>query len=104
MGRAGLVFFEPPGDELGDFTGFGVACGAKLRVDQFTLEADLEPPPIRGDQTYPGQIGFEVLQQFGRQTDGAIGVVSDSAVDDFNIEHGMLRFPGCPRVYHAQRP
>ena len=93
MGRAGLAFLEPPGDELLDFPGFGMACGSQLRVDQLALEAYLEPPPIRGNQTYPGQIGFEVLKQFGRQTDGAIGVMSDCTIDQLDFQQHLMRLP-----------
>ena len=68
-----------------------MAAGADLRVEQLALNADLKPAPIGWDKAYAGQVGFEVLEQFHRQTDGAVGVVSNGAVDDLNVDHGRLR-------------
>ena len=65
--------------------------GAQLRVEQLALHADFKPTAIGWDQAHAGQIGFEVLEQFHRQTDGAVGVVSNGAVDDLNVDHGQLR-------------
>lgn len=72
------------------FPRFGVPSGGQLAVDQPAVHADFEAATVGGDQPDRFDVGFEFLEQFGRQTDGPVGVVSDRAVDDFDFDHGRL--------------
>jgi hypothetical protein len=59
---------------------------AQLRVQQPAIDADLETPSVRGDQGERLDLGLEFLEQFCRQTGGAVGVVSDRTVDKLDFQ------------------
>jgi hypothetical protein len=68
-----------------------VAVGLQLRIEQLPVGADLEAAPIGGDQGQGFDLHLELLEQFGRQTGGAPGVVSNGAIDQLNFQQ-HLRF------------
>jgi hypothetical protein len=57
-----------------------VAPGLFFGVNQAAVHGHFKPPAIRGDQGDRFGFGLKLLQQFSRQTGGLIGVVSDCAV------------------------
>jgi hypothetical protein len=63
-----------------------VAAGAQFGVEGFAIGHDLEATAVGGDEGELFDFWFVGLQQFGRQTGGALGVVSDGAVGDFDVE------------------
>ena len=69
-----------------------MAAGAQLGIQGFTIDDDFEAAPVGGDERKLFDLGFVRLEQFGRQTGGALSIVSDSAVGDFNGEqhNGLL--------------
>ena len=56
--------------------------GAELGVEQFIVDRHFESTARRGDKRDGFDTGLERLKQFSHQTDGARGVVSNSAVFD----------------------
>jgi len=61
---------------------FYVPPGAKLGVEQLVIDGHFKRPARRGDERDRFDAGLERLEQFCRQTDGARGVVSNSAIFD----------------------
>jgi hypothetical protein len=61
-----------------------------LGVDQLTIHADLKTPPVRWNERQLGDVGLEFLQQFGRQTGGPIGVLSNSTILDLDFDRHTL--------------
>lgn len=61
-------------------------------VNQRAVERHLKAPAIGGDQRDRFDFGFILPQEISRQTGGPIGVVSDRAVLDGNVEqhNGLL--------------
>jgi len=57
------------------------------------IDRYLEHPATGGDEGQGFDIGLAGLEQFVRQTDGALGVVSNRAVFDGDVEHDGLREP-----------
>ena len=68
-----------------NLTGFGVTVALELGIDQLVSDRDLESAPVRGDQGQVSDIILELFEQFIRQAHGPVGVVSYSAVDDFDV-------------------
>jgi hypothetical protein len=67
-----------------------VTPGLQLGVDEGPIHGDFESAPIGRDQAYALDSEFEFLEKFGHQTDGPIGVVSNSAV--LNRDFHLLAF------------
>ncbi len=63
-----------------------MAMGLQLGIDQIAVEADLEPPAFMRDESQRFDLRFELFEQFGRQTGGAVGVVSDRTIDQLDFE------------------
>ena len=53
----------------------------KLGIQQFPIDCKLEAASIGGHQGDGFDIGFKVPEQFGCQTDSAIGVISDGTIN-----------------------
>jgi hypothetical protein len=66
-------------DELDHFSGLGVTAGPLLRVDEITIDLNLEESAARWYEFQRLDLLSESLDEFGRQTDGPICVVSDHA-------------------------
>src|SRR3990172_3239966 len=77
-------------DQPGDLAGVGVAPRLKFGVNQSTIDGDLETAPVGGDEADALDAEFELLQEFRHQTDGSIGVVSNSTVFDGDVHHSRL--------------
>ena len=79
--------------QAGGLAGLNVAAGLQLGIEQFAIDAELEAPAIRRHQADLLDLLFESFQQFGHQTDGPVGVMSDGAIlkRDFK-QHGGLHF------------
>jgi len=78
--RLQISFNQPAG-----LTCFDVAIGGQLGIDEGIVEGDLETPAARRRQGDALDVLLEMVEQVGRQTGGAIGVVSDGAVFDRNL-------------------
>jgi len=72
------------------FARLGMAVSFELRINQTIVHADLELAAVRRDQGDALYIGFEALEQFIRQAHGPVGVMSNSAIDDFDACHNEL--------------
>jgi hypothetical protein len=59
--------------------------GLQLGVDQLAINFDFETPAIRRDQRNFSDFGLKLFDQISRQTDGAVGVVSNLAVLDVDF-------------------
>ena len=68
-----------------------MTVGLEFGVDQTVAHLDLKPASIRRDQGQVLELVFEFLEQVICQAHGPVGVVSYSAVDDFDVYHlGLL--------------
>ncbi len=79
-------------DQVRDLPWFHVASSLELGVDQLAIHGHFETATFRGDQPDGLNIPFEFFGQFGHQTDGPLGVVSDYAVLDADV-HDVPRGP-----------
>ncbi len=87
MRRKSLLPLERLTHQPNDFAGFGVTVGLEFGIDQFITHFNLEFAGVRRRQYKIPDIEFKVFQQIGCQAHGPVGVVSNCAVDDFNINH-----------------
>jgi hypothetical protein len=62
-----------------------VTVGLEFGIDQFVVHTDLELAAVRGDQGQTLDVVLERLKQVICQAHGPVGVVSYSAVDDFDV-------------------
>jgi hypothetical protein len=46
---------------------------------------DFVAPTVRGDERERFDLGFEFFEQFGRQANGPVGIVSNRAVGNLDI-------------------
>ena len=69
-----------------------MASGLQLGINQFSIQFDLKPATIRWDQGQSLDLWLEFFDKFSRQTDGAIGIVSNSAVGYFDIGKHLFTF------------
>jgi len=67
---------------------FGVPAGLQLAIDQLAIYLDLESPTAGRDERERLDPRFKSVQQFGRETRGAIGIPSNCAVFDSDFGHG----------------
>lgn len=63
-----------------------MAVGLQLGIKQPAVGAHLEATSFRGHQGERFDLGLKLFEQLDRQTGGAIGVVSDSTVDDLDFQ------------------
>jgi hypothetical protein len=89
----GLGFPQFLGHERGDLARFRVAMGRQFGVEQAGVQAHLKATSVRGDQADAGNLELVLAQQFGRQTDSPIGVVSNRTIDNLDFMHLVLLFP-----------
>ncbi len=61
--------------------------GLQLGVDELSVYLDLEPSAVRRDQHEPFDHVFKLLEELTCQAHGPVGVVSDRAVHDLDLEH-----------------
>ena len=76
-----------------------MSAGLHLGVNQLSVHAYFVASAIRWDEGDLSELRFKLFEQISRQTDGAIGVVSDRAVFDINfVKHvNLLKFNKTPR-------
>jgi hypothetical protein len=67
--------------------------GFQLGIEQATIDGQFKTASIRGHQGQALDFGFECVDQFSRQTDGAIGVMSDCTIDQLNFQQHLMRLP-----------
>jgi hypothetical protein len=79
--------FDNFGYQIDHLAGFGVAVGLQLGIDQLPVHADLEAAAIGGDQDHRLDQVLELFEQFASQAHGPVGVVSNRAVDDLDLQH-----------------
>lgn len=64
-----------------------MAVGLEFGIDQAIVHFDLELASVRRDQGQAHKFVLEFFQQFIGQAHGPVGVVSNSAIDDFDVYH-----------------
>ena len=67
-----------------------MTVGLEFGIDQFVVHTDFELASVRRDQGQVFDIVLEVLKQVVRQAHGPVGVVSYSAIDDFDVQHWVM--------------
>ena len=87
-------------DQLQYLTLFRVPPGGFLGENQIPVHLDFEHAALRGDQLDGRDPRFYFFQQIGRETHGAGGVVSNSAIFDADSEHDCL--PGVRPPPHTE--
>jgi hypothetical protein len=60
-------------------------------IYKIPVHTDLETAPFRWDQGYGFDLLLELLEQVICQANGPVGVVSDSAINDLDLEHKPSR-------------
>ena len=72
-------------------------------IYKLTVHAALETAPFRWDQRYGFDQVLELLEQVICQANGPVGIVSDSAINDLNLEHKPSRslsvIPGLGKAF-----
>jgi hypothetical protein len=76
--------------QLVDLTLIDMPTCAYFRINELVVYGHFKLPPIRRDQRNGLDLEFIFLKEFHHQTDGVIGVVSDSTVFNGDVEHGCL--------------
>jgi hypothetical protein len=64
-----------------------VTVGLELGIDQALVYFDFELASVRRDQGQALKLVLEFLEQVVCQAHGPVGVMSYSAVDDFDFDH-----------------
>jgi hypothetical protein len=59
--------------------------GLQLGVNQLLIYGNLETPAVRRDERNRCDFGLVTFEQISRQTDGAVGVVSNCTVLDADL-------------------
>ena len=67
-----------------------MAHGLEFGIDQLIVHTDLELASVRGDQGQALDIVLEFLEQVVCQAHGPVSIMSNSAVDDFDVYHGVV--------------
>lgn len=62
-----------------------MAMGCQFGINQFTIHAYFKTSSVRGNQIDCFNLRLKFFEQFSRQTDGAIGIMSNSAIDQFDF-------------------
>jgi hypothetical protein len=68
-----------------DLAWLSMTPGIELRVDQLLIYCNFESTSVRRNQGDGFDRILKLLEQFGCQADGPVGIVSDRAIDDFNF-------------------
>lgn len=76
-------FFDQPAD----FSGFGVPAGLEFGVNQPIVDDNFEFAAVRWNQSERFDFRFVFLEQFACQAHGPVGVMSNSAISQFDFEH-----------------
>ena len=74
--------------------------GFQLGIEQSTVYGQLKTTSIRGHQGQALDFGLESIDEFSRQTDGAVSVMSNCTVDQLDFQQHLttlLRFKNYPR-------
>ena len=67
-----------------------MTVGLEFGIDQAVVHTDLELASVRGDQGQALEVVLEFLEQVVCQAHGPVGVMSYSAVDDFDVYHWVV--------------
>lgn len=84
-----LLFYNLP-HQPQHFARFGVTVGLEFGIDQPVVHTDLELASIRRYQGQALEVVLKFFEQFICQAHGPVGVVSYSAVDDFDVYHWVM--------------
>lgn len=74
-------------DQADHLTGLDMPLGLQLREKKPAVNGNLKASAIRGDQGDRLDHMLELLQKLTCQAHGPVGVVSDCAVDDLDLQH-----------------
>ncbi len=85
--RLRILLFDDLTHQINHLARFGVTVGLEFGIDQRFVHLDLEPASVRRDQGQVPDVVLELFEQFVCQTHGPVSVVSNSAVDDFDVYH-----------------
>jgi hypothetical protein len=69
----------------------------QFRVDELSIDTDLESAPVGGDQAQLSDAPFDRSQDLVRQTDGLRLVVSNRAINEFQLHLD------CPQIAENRR-
>ncbi len=69
-----------------------MTLGRQLRVNKFSVRADLEAALIRGNQFERFDQMLELLEELIRQAHGPAGVMSNRTINDLDLEHKPSMF------------
>jgi hypothetical protein len=84
--RGALPFYDPI-DKTNYLTWLHMTFGLQFRIDQLSIDRDLEAAAIRWNEGYALDHMLELLEQVICQAYGPVGVVSDRTVDDLDSKH-----------------
>ena len=82
-----ILLFDDLTHQIDNLARFGVTVGLEFGIDQRFVHLDLEPASVRGNQGQVLDVVLELFEQFVCQAHGPVGVVSNSAIDDFDVYH-----------------
>ena len=82
-----LLILNHFADQPNNLARFGVTFGLQFGIDQRSVDSDLEAASVRGNQHYRFNHMLKFLEQIFFQAHGPVGVMSDCAVDNFNLKH-----------------
>ncbi len=88
---ARLLPFRHLVDQAHNFAWLDVPLGLQLGVNELAVHCHLETPAVGGDHGEAVDHMLELLKQFTCQAHGPVCVVSDSAVDNFDLQHEPSR-------------
>lgn len=67
-----------------------MTVGLEFGIHQVLVHFDLEFAAIRRDQGQVPDVVLEFFQDFICQAHGPVGIMSNSAVDDFDVYHWVI--------------
>jgi hypothetical protein len=74
-----------------NLTRFRMTFRLQFGIYKISIHTHLETAPFRWDQCYGFDQVLELLEQVICQANGPVGVVSDSAINDLDLEHKPSR-------------
>ena len=70
-----------------------MAVSLQLGINQLFIDCDFKTTPVRGDQGECFDFWLELAEDFCRQTDGSVEIVSDSAINQLDMQqHFLLQY------------
>ena len=77
-------------DEAQHLAGFSVTFGLQFRIDQLPVRANLEAATVRGNEHHALDHVLIILEQLTCQANCPVGIMSNCAINDLDLEHKHL--------------